>query len=178
MSVTFPVTGATYKLKAEVLRKIKLTLDIRHHDEAKLVECTSLLGPWVAILDRELAGSKVWELSKLAWVRGAKEVRREEIPLAFRKSLLPAHRVNLGRGGFRSNADFGFTPEQAAALDELEAAIEDNRHPCIGGDRRRQCRARVIAAHQQVVKLGLLNALTPNERDECLQEFLGNTVLK
>jgi len=175
MSVTFPVTGATYRLKSEVRAKTRITLDVRDHEEAKLVEYVAC---WdTCVLDKELAGSKVWERSKLAWVRGAKEVEHTQLNLRFSKSLLPAQRRNIIEGGIRNNLDFGFTPTQAAALDALEAALTENEHPCIGHDRRRQCRAAVVTCYHHVLALGLRDALTPRELAACSAEFLGNTVL-
>lgn len=177
MSLTFPVTGATYRLKAEVRRKLHITLDVRDHEDAKLVEHVKALGT-VVILDRELAGSKVWELHQLAWVCGAKQPKRtEEVALKFRKGMLPAQKRNLIEGGVMNNLDFGFTPTQALALDALEVALFENEHPCVGGDRRRQRRKAVVDAHMQIVKLGLIDALTAKERDAVLALHLGNTVL-
>lgn len=172
--------GYRVRLRTEVRRKVRVTLDVRDNEFAIVNDINHLLGEPVAILDRELAGSRVWETKHLTHsgvVQVRPPKRQEAIPLQFRKSLLPAQRRQLLQGESHGNLDFGFTPTQAQALDQLEAAIQENEHPCIGGDRRRQRRAAVIDAYHLVLKLKLRDALTPTEQETCTELFVGNTVL-
>ena len=172
--MTFPVTGATYRLKLEVRRKLRITLDVEDHETAKLVEHVKVLGN-VVVLDRKLAGSLVWTLPDLAWVHGAKEPKRQEqLPLQFRSSLLPAQRRQLLQGESHGNLDFGFTPEQAKALDELEDAIKSLNNPALQPVRARK--RYVLTAYQEVLKLNLKNALTEQELLN-INRCFGNTVL-
>lgn len=171
--------GDRVRLRTSVRDSLHVRLDQKDHDDAYVVGVEPLIAADCVVLSRELMGIEYWRESQLALVKKVHDVNHSEIVLKFSKQQLPVARRQLYiKGKSPSNIDMGFSPEQAMALDALEDAIADNEHPCIGHDRRRQCRARVVACYNVVQKLGLRPALTDRELDEVKFCFLDNTVLK